>query len=392
MDMSSRRRPGRIAAAVLAVAAFGAAGGAVPSSAAPPAQPGLERQVAAAPVTVTLITGDVVEVIDSRAEPPTLRVRPPVGRGGQTYSRFSDPAGDLHVIPADVDVLVGEQLDPDLFNVSLLIRDGYDDASTPALPVIVEYAGPAVELAGTRVVRQLASIDGAALTVDRATGAPALGRALRSAADARSINGVEKIWLDRRVRASLDESVPQVGAPEVWAAGFTGDGVTIGIVDSGVDGEHPDLAGRLVAAENHTTDGGGVGDVTGHGTHVASIAAGTGAASDDQFTGVAYDAELVSARVLSEFGEGASSWVIAGMEWAAIDQDADVINMSLNSGPSDGTDPVSQAIDALSDETGALFVVSAGNDGFGVPGTVYAPATADAALVGRRGGQARRPG
>jgi len=329
-----------------------------------------------------LITGDVVELLDPAGANPTLRVQPPAGVVGRTYAKSADPSGDLHVVPGEVQALVGDELDPDLFNVSLLVRDGYDDASSPALPVIVEYSGAPVGLPGTEVVRELASIGGAALAVDRGAGAGALGRTLARAADARSIPGVEKIWLDGRVRAALDESVPQIGAPAGWAAGWTGDGVRIGVVDSGVDGEHPDLAGRLLAAENFTPDpGGGVGDVTGHGTHVASIAAGNGAASDGQFTGVAYDAELVSARVLSEFGEGAESWVIAGMEWAAIDQDADVINMSLNSGPSDGTDPVSQAVDALSDQTGALFVVSAGNDGYGNPGTVYAPATADAALA-----------
>ena len=380
----SRRLVRRASALVVAVGLVGATSAVLGplSSAAPPTAPSAARPDAtASSTTVTLITGDVVEVIDNGTEQPTLRVQAPAGTEGRTYARFSDPSGDLHVVPADVDVLVGDVLDPDLFNISLLLRDGYDDAGATALPVIVEYAGPPVALPGTEVVRTLASIGGAALAVDRAAGANALGRTLAEAADAREITGVEKIWLDGRVRVSLDESVPQVGAPDVWDAGFTGDGVTIGVVDSGVDGGHPDFTDRLVAAENFTSDGGGVGDVNGHGTHVASIAAGDGTASDGRFTGMAYDAELVSARVLNEFGEGAESWVIAGMEWAAIEQDADVINMSLNSGPSDGTDPVSQAIDALSDETGALFVVSAGNDGYGVPGSVYAPATADAALA-----------
>lgn len=361
--------------------AAGAAHGALPASSADPTSASMAAQVSElTPTTVTLISGDVVEVIDTGGARPTVRMTPPDGVPGRSYARFFDPQGDAHVIPSGIQALVGEVLDPDLFNVSLLIRDGYDDASSPSLPVIIEYEDAPVALPGTRVVRELDSINGAALDVDRATGAPALGRALERAAEARSINGVTKIWLDGRVTASLDESVPQVGAPEVWDRGFTGAGITIGIVDSGIDAEHPDLAGRVVAAENFTSAD-GVTDQLGHGTHVASIAAGDGAASAGQFTGVAYDAELVNARVLNENGEGTESWVIAGIEWAAVEQDADVINMSLNSGPSDGTDPVSQAIDALSDETGALFVVSAGNEGYGTPGSVYAPATADAALA-----------
>ena len=115
--------------------------------------------------------------------------------------------------------------------------------------------------------------------------------------------GVERIWLDGVVHASLDESVPQVGAPEVWAEGFDGSGVTIAVLDTGIDETHPDVAGRVIAAENFSTSP-EVTDLHGHGTHVASIAAGNGAASDGQFTGVAPRADLVNAKVLDDTGQG----------------------------------------------------------------------------------------
>jgi hypothetical protein len=124
-------------------------------------------------------------------------------------------------------------------------------------------------------------------------------------------------------------------------------------------------------------------DVTdrhGHGTHVASTIAGTGAASDGKEKGVAPGAELHIGKVLGNDGSGQDSWILAGMEWAARDQRAKVVSMSLGSGPTDGTDPLSQAVNQLSAETGALFVIAAGNSGPD-PYSVGAPGAADAALT-----------
>ena len=195
-------------------------------------------------------------------------------------------------------------------------------------------------LPGATVRRLLPSIDGAAVSLD-SEGALTLGAALLRSDPSSVLPGVEKIWLDGPMSAALDESVPQIGAPAVWEQGYDGTDVTIAVVDTGIDETHPDLAGRVVAAEEFSETGSTT-DVLGHGTHVASIAAGSGAASDGQYTGVAFGADLVNAKVLDDDGFGQESWVIAGMEWAAIEQDADVINMSITGGPSDGTDPVSQ--------------------------------------------------
>src|SRR5699024_9095690 len=119
-------------------------------------------------------------------------------------------------------------------------------------------------------------------------------------------------------------------------------------------------------------------DRQGHGTHVASTVLGTGAASDGNYKGVAPGAELVTGKVLADDGFGQESWVIAGMEWAA--NNADIVNMSLSdSVPSDGTDPMSQALNELSENTGTLFVVAAGNAG--MEESIGSPSAADAALT-----------
>jgi subtilisin family serine protease len=89
--------------------------------------------------------------------------------------------------------------------------------------------------------------------------------------------GVQALWLDGLRQPSLDVSVPQIGAPEAWAAGFTGAGVTVAVLDTGVDVTHPDLAGKVTASRNFTGEPDD--DLLGHGTHVASTIVGSGAGS-----------------------------------------------------------------------------------------------------------------
>ncbi|MEV0825068.1 S8 family serine peptidase [Nonomuraea rubra] len=96
---------------------------------------------------------------------------------------------------------------------------------------------------------------------------------------------------------------------------------------------------------------------------VASTVAGTGAASGGKERGVAPGARLHVGKVLDNAGEGQESWVLAGMEWAARTERAKIISMSLGAQATDGTDPLSAAVNQLSAETGALFVVAAGNSG-----------------------------
>ncbi|WP_329262251.1 S8 family serine peptidase [Actinoallomurus sp. NBC_01490] len=193
--------------------------------------------------------------------------------------------------------------------------------------------------------------------------------------------GVDKVWLDGRAKTDLADTTAQIGAPAAWSAGGTGAGVRVAVLDSGADTAHPDLADRIVSSKSFVP-GEDVIDRLGHGTHTASTVAGTGAASHGEERGVAPEADLLVGKVLSNKGMGQDSWVIAGMEWAARTEHAKVINMSLGDPSRHGqNDPVSQALNQLSAETGALFVVSAGNDGHGSSYHLGAPGTADAALT-----------
>ncbi|MFI6784857.1 S8 family serine peptidase [Micromonospora sp. NPDC050276] len=299
--------------------------------------------------------------------------------------------GDTYVYPHGVLPYVSAGLlDTQLFNLSELLADGYDDARRDQLPLIVTYDAAARSRsasapAGARNVRRLDSIQGDALNVDRSktfwssiTGG---GEATARSTGSRLAlgGGIAKIWLDGKVEADLADSTAQVGAPQVWASGNTGKGVDVAVLDTGIDINHPDLAGQIAATESFVP-GQTVKDVYGHGTHVASTLAGTGAASDGNEKGVAPGVRLHVGKVIGDDNAGQESWIISGMEWAVRDQHAKIVNMSLGADPTDGTDPMSVALNELSEETGALFVVSAGNAG---PGqyTVGTPGTADAALT-----------
>ena len=191
---------------------------------------------------------------------------------------------------------------------------------------------------------------------------------------------MRRVWLDRRFRATdLDPNLAQVNAPAAWSAGLTGKGVKVAVLDTGIDTTHPDLSGGKVVAQANFSEADSVTDHYGHGTHVASIVAGTGARSSGQRKGVAFKASLLNGKVLDDSGFGSESGIIAGMEWAAR-QRARVVNMSLGGWPTDGTDPMSQAVTGLTNQYRTLFVVAAGNSGPGGQ-TVETPGAATAALT-----------
>lgn len=184
---------------------------------------------------------------------------------------------------------------------------------------------------------------------------------------------IEYIWADLPVHTCLDVSVPKIGVPAVWQQGFDGSGVKLAIVDTGIDPNHPDFEGRILARKNFA--GGSGDDENGHGTHVAGIAAGTGAASNGKYRGVAPGAKLLVAKVLDANGGGSMSGVMAGVEWA-VEQGAQVVNLSLGgSGSCDGTDALSTLCDAAVRERGVVLCVAAGNEGPGAS-TVGSPGCA----------------
>ncbi len=252
-------RPGPIAFAAVAALTIGVmpATAAVPADTGPLPFVGAVHQPAGSGGThsVTLITGDKV-TIGTAADGTTVRSFE--GPNGTTTSfHRSVIDGSTYVYPdAALPYISAGKLDKQLFNVTQLIADGYDDAHAKRLPLIVRYTDAAAKLrtrpkaAGSTVARRLDSIQGAAVTESREQ-APTFWSALTDgsgAAAARSANpvfagGVAKVWLDGKVKADLADSTAQIGAQQVCAQGNTGKGVKVAVLDTGVDTEHPDLSG-----------------------------------------------------------------------------------------------------------------------------------------------------
>ncbi|WP_238154836.1 S8 family peptidase [Kribbella soli] len=323
---------------------------------------------------ITLITGDVAELTTSS--------------NGQVSARLLDDEpyyfgtfdGDLTLVPADAYPLFSAgRLDKRLFNLTELAAQGYDDASNASLPLLLTApatlrSAPSTPAAAT-YRRTLASVGSTAVSVQKAD-AKTFWDGISGPTTFKS-SQVTTIWLDGRTHATLDQSTKQIGAPTAWKQGYDGNGVKVAVLDTGYDAGHPDLAKQVVASESFVPDQ-AVQDLHGHGTHTASIVAGLGTASDGKRKGVAPGSELLIGKVLDNSGGGYDSEAIAGMEWA-VQQGAKVVSMSLGGWPSDGTDPMSEAVDRLSKSSGALFVIAAGNSG--AEETVGSPGAASEALT-----------
>ncbi|MFB6816486.1 S8 family serine peptidase [Streptomyces sp. NPDC056347] len=351
--------------------------------------PAIARAAGAGSATgheLTLITGDRVTV-DAKGR--VVAFRPAKGREHIPVQRQTQDGHTL-LIPADAHRLISSgKLDRRLFDVTELSRPEYRRAQKSGLKLIVSYRGAQAAAAkaevrdagSTQVRRNLNTLNAQSVTTPQED-AKDIWAAL-TARTARSVQrttaaGIDRVWLDGVRRASLDKSVPQIGTPTAWQAGYTGKGVKIAVLDTGVDATHPDLQGRILGSKNFTSSP-DTKDRVGHGTHVSSIAAGSGAKSGGKFKGVAPDAQLLEGKVLDDDGFGDDSGILAGMEWA-VAQGADIINLSLGGQDTPEVDPLEAAVDKLSADKGVLFAIAAGNEGSDA-GTVGSPGSADAALT-----------
>jgi subtilisin family serine protease len=174
-----------------------------------------------------------------------------------------------------------------------------------------------------------------------------------------------------------------VKAPEVWAQGYTGKGVVVAVVDTGVDYNHEDLRNNIwmnakeIAGNGIDDDGNGyiddnygwnfndknnnTLDNNGHGTHVSGTIAGEN--NNYGVTGIAYDAKIMPVKVLNDSGSGSYSSISKGIRYA-VDNGANVINLSLGGASSNSS--LESAIDYASSK-GVIVVMAAGNDGESSP-------------------------
>ncbi|MFJ8870310.1 S8 family serine peptidase [Streptomyces sp. NPDC102473] len=331
---------------------------------------------------LTLVSGDHVTFTGSGSGVQVLGIRPAEGRERTGFSRIR-VEGHEYVIPVDAtEALASGRLDRRLFDVTTLAAQGHDDTRRTGIPLIATpAAAESIRPEGSKSAlrgRDFHRLGLVTRDLPKSQAAQAWKGFVRAGADPSRRTAAAGLWLDAEVHATLDESVPMTGAPEAWRQGMDGKGVEVAVLDSGYDTGHPDLKAAVTEAEDFTPER-TVQDHNGHGTHVASTVAGDGSASAGRLRGVAPGADLLIGKVLDSSGSGYTSWILAGMEWAAA-QGADVVSMSLgNDEPSDGRDPLSAAVDTLSADGGPLFVVASGNRG--MTRAIGSPAAATSALT-----------
>lgn len=195
------------------------------------------------------------------------------------------------------------------------------------------------------------------------------------------------------------ESIPYLKVDKLHQEGITGKGIKVGVIDTGIDYNHPDLKkvykggydlvdmdndpmettySDWQAAEFYPEVINNSTYYTSHGTHVAGTIAGQSSNSEISVKGVAPDVDLYAYRVLGPYGSGTSEAVMAGIE-KAVEDDMDIINLSLGADINDPYYPTSTAINyaVLSGVTAVVAAGNAGSDEY----TVGSPGTAALALT-----------
>lgn len=180
---------------------------------------------------------------------------------------------------------------------------------------------------------------------------------------------VEYISFDSKVFALLDIATTSIHTNIPYDQGYTGEGITIAVIDSGVS-PHYDLTkptNRIVGFKDFVNGRTSAYDDNGHGTHVSGIIAGNGYSSRGKYAGAAPKANILGVKVLDNAGSGSTSDVISGIQWVIDTKDrynTKVLNLSLGSPADDPyySDPIVKAVDSAI-KAGITVVVAAGNSG-----------------------------
>jgi serine protease AprX len=203
-------------------------------------------------------------------------------------------------------------------------------------------------------------------------------------------SNVVYISKDRPLTPFLDNAAPAVNASAAWQSNYTGAGIGVALIDSGVN-THPDLfttglfpTSRVVYNQSFVPGDSSAADAYGHGTHIAGLIAGDGISStgplfSQTFKGIAPKANIVNLRVLDANGSATDSAVIAAISQAInlkSKYNIRVINLSLGRGVFESykQDPLCHAVEQAW-KNGIVVVVAAGNNGRFIPTSGYGTVT-----------------
>ena len=179
---------------------------------------------------------------------------------------------------------------------------------------------------------------------------------------------VQYISDDIEMSSLLNVAAQEVGARAINNTGYTGKGVGIAILDTGIY-PHQDFIrprNRIIAFKDFVNNKLSPYDDNGHGTFVAGVAAGSGYESGGKYKGIAPEASLIGVKVMDKNGSGNSSDILAGMQWVADHQKEykiKVLSLSLGAQPSGSRmDPLAAAVEEIW-RRGIVVVAAAGNAG-----------------------------
>lgn len=166
----------------------------------------------------------------------------------------------------------------------------------------------------------------------------------------------KEVYSQSSLSEIVDWGLKMVGIPEAWKT-TKGDGIVVGVADTGVQLDHPDLKDNILDAKDFTNSPSGPSDGQGHGSHTSSIVAAID--NNQGIIGVAPHAKIVMAKVLGDAGQGMGSWVAKGVDWL-VSKGVDIISMSLGSSDPDPEIMVSVQRAVMA---GKFVICAAGNDG-----------------------------
>ncbi|MBQ5559414.1 MAG: S8 family peptidase [Lachnospiraceae bacterium] len=169
-----------------------------------------------------------------------------------------------------------------------------------------------------------------------------------------------------------------IESASVHQLGFSGAGVGIAFMDTGIFPKHPDIQNeRIIAFQDFVNGRAACYDDCGHGTHIAGIAGGTGVASNGRFVGVAPACFFIGIKILDNNGNGNEENVFRAVDWIIKNRmryHIRIVNISIGTGKNDNVGENSPLVSCINElwEHGIIVCVAAGNNGPG-PGSVGAP-------------------
>ncbi len=178
---------------------------------------------------------------------------------------------------------------------------------------------------------------------------------------------LKTVFQNTHITMQMDTARKRVNANIVQENGYTGKGIGIAILDTGISPNNDFLypKNRILAFKDFINNKSKPYDDNGHGTHVAGIAGGSGINSNGKYRGIAPDCNFIGVKVLNNEGKGNASDVLAGLQWVMDNKEKyniKVANLSIGTSNTSSNDPLVKAVENMWD-SGVIITIAAGNDG-----------------------------